>query len=398
MNSLGRFLVAGVVGASVAAAVGLPFAPKARATPTLDTFPGRAAPGDSITVSGSGFGACLDSETMLTSVLLVWDDAQNLRDVRYPGGTFKVPVTVPADAPAGEHSVTLECFDLRLAIPTSGALASAPVQVTKDSGPPSLQLSPSKAAPGQSFTATGTGFEQCTDSAGEVTSVLLMWGDKRQVLGPGTGSGGAFTASLVVPKDVPNGTYLIIVECYDPAAGNATSGPITRKQFVVAVPGSVVTSGPSAASSASLSSRADSASQSTSTPGSSPPSSTSGHGSVSTSQSSGSTQSTAPPVTTSTPPPLNPSAARWQPIAWVGSAIGLLLAAALLVLVGLQSVQPGIRRRGVKWLHRHVQVVARAIDSPRTQVRGGADLTPSSLSLEPSPDQIGTQKIMEVAR
>jgi hypothetical protein len=393
MNSLGRLFAAGVVGASVAA-VALLFAPNALATPTLEASPGRAALGDSITVSGSGFGACLDSETMLTSVLLVWDNAQTLRDVRYPGGTFKLPVTVPADAPAGEHSIALECFELRLAMPTSEALASAPVQVTKDSGPPTLRLSPRKAAPGQSFTATGTGFEQCMDSAREVTSVLLLWGDKRQALGTGTGSGGAFTAWPVVPNDMLDGKYIIVVECSDPVTGNAISGPITRKTFVVAVLRSGATGSPSSATSTPQSSQPSSA------PRSSPPSSTPGYGSGSPSQTSRSTQSTLPPVTSSTPqspPPLDPSAARWQPIAWVGGAIGLLLAAALLLLVGLQSVRPAIRRRGVKWLHRHVRVVARSLDGPRTQVQGGADLTPSSLSLEPSPDQIGNQKITEVA-
>ena len=173
----------------------------------------------------------------------VWDDLQELLIYSYSvsPGNFKTQVNVPADAPAGEHSVGVGCFDPdpRRATPTFGVLASAPVQVTTTSSPatptPSLQLAPSTAGPGQTVTATGTGFGQCTDASGEVTSILLLLWDNRQTLGPATGSAGDFTASVVVPNDAVDGTYSVVAECYDPAARKATSGPIARQTLVIAV-------------------------------------------------------------------------------------------------------------------------------------------------------------------
>ena len=69
-----------------------------------------------------------------------------------------------------------------------------------------------------------------------------------------------------------------------------------------------------------------------------------------------------PPVTSSiplsppSPPRLKPAGAGWQPIAWVGGAVGLLLAVALLVLVGLQSRHAGQPRRTARLAHQRARV------------------------------------------
>jgi hypothetical protein len=399
MTPKGRLFAGGFVGAVVVAAV-IVLAEPALATPTLLASPSRAAAGDKITVSGGGFGSCLDSETMLTPVQLVWDGNQNLQSVPYSGESFQAQVTVPADAAVGEHSVGIECYDFRLKIVSSEVLASAPVQVIAASGPPMLQLAPSKAGPGQPLTATGSGFGQCADASG-IASVLLLW-DNRQPLGTASGSGGTFTAVVDVPKDAVEGTNIVVAECYDPASGDATSGPIARQTFVVAEPVADPTTSISASGSTSRSATT-SASASTSASGS-VASNSSTQGSTSASLTPLPRPSTVAPVTssiphsTSTAPRLKTSAAAWQPMAWLGGALALLLAVALLVLQGLQSRRHGTHRRGVSWVHHHVRAVARPLDRPSTQIRGGTGVTPSSLSLEPRPDQVGKQKIREVAR
>jgi hypothetical protein len=360
MTSLGRFFTAGFVSAAVAATVVLLSEPTAMATPTLQASPDHAAPGDSITVSGGGVGSCLNTENMVISVRFVWDNVKELLtysyDANISNGSFQTQVTVPADASAGEHSVGLECSTA-----TFGVLGSATVQVipptstpTTPTPTPTLQLSPGSAGPGQTVTATGTGFGQCTDAAGEVTSVLLLLWDNRQSLGPVTGSGGEFTASVVVPKDAVDGTYTVVAECYDPAASNATSGPIARQTLTIAVAAATTKQ-------SSPSSTTESSSPSSSA-GSSSRSSTATQGSGSSAQTSGPAQSTVPPATSSiplsrpSPPRLKPAAAGWQPIARVGGAVGILLAVALLVLLGVQSRHAGRPRRTGRLVHEHARV------------------------------------------
>jgi hypothetical protein len=408
MTSPRRLFTAGLVGAVVAAALAFLSEPSALAfwlppTPTLYVSPDQAAPGDTITVAASGFDVCLDKKHVAYSVRFLWDNTHQLdvASLAYdpndptPTLTASATVQVPADAPAGDHLVGLACYDQ--GIPPKVLLApSVPVQV---SGPPTLQLSPARAGPGRTFTVTGTGFGQCFYAPGQVTSVLLLVGDNRQPLGPATGSGGAFTGTEVVPKDAVDGTYTVVAECYDPRAGNARSGPIARQPLVVAVPASSATASPSPSPSSSSASSSPSSSSATSSRNS--PSS---HASGSSSQTPGSTHPTVPPVTSSIPlgpsPPagLKPSAAGWQPIAWVGGTIALPLVLVFLLLVGLQSLHPLRRWRGVHWVKHHVRVVARSLDSPSTKVRGASGMTPSSLSLDPRPDHVGNQTIREVAR
>src|SRR6266487_5936049 len=78
--------------------------------PTLQLSKNQAAPGETITVAGDGYTQCIKPDTQETWVRLLGDGNQ-IADVTGSGGSFSTQVTVPADAPAGDHTVSAECFD-----------------------------------------------------------------------------------------------------------------------------------------------------------------------------------------------------------------------------------------------------------------------------------------------
>ncbi len=95
-------------------------------------------------------------------------DGNQIADVTGSGGSFSTQVTVPADAPAGDHTVSAECFDASSGETTSGVLASSDLVVTAAVGgsPPAQSGGsnsvpgggsvPGDSSPGQSSTGNGS--------------------------------------------------------------------------------------------------------------------------------------------------------------------------------------------------------------------------------------------------
>src|SRR6266536_159804 len=166
--------------------------------PTLQLSKNQAAPDETITVAGDGYTQCTKPDTQETWVRLLGDGNQ-IADVTGSGGSFSTQVTVPADAPAGDHTVSAECFDASSGGTTSGVLASSDLVVTAAVGgsPPaqsggSVQGGgsvpgdssgegggsvPGDSSPGQSSTGNGSPIALVSGVGGGliVAILLLLW-------------------------------------------------------------------------------------------------------------------------------------------------------------------------------------------------------------------------------
>jgi hypothetical protein len=134
--------------------------------PILQLSPSQAAPGDRITVTGSGFPRCTTYVTWVLS-----------RDRPYPsgiakgsGGSFSASITVPASEPAGTFTVDAACYS------PSGRvipLASTPLRVSRQinsssgpsGGPPGQASGNNGALPGLGAAAGGAA----------LAFLLLLW-------------------------------------------------------------------------------------------------------------------------------------------------------------------------------------------------------------------------------
>src|SRR6266487_1461182 len=156
--------------------------------PTLQLSKNQAAPGETITVAGDGYTQCTKPDTQETWVRLLGDGNQ-IADVTGSGGSFSTQVTVPADAPAGDHTVSAECFDASSGETTSGVLASSDLVVTAAVGgsPPAQSGGsnsvpgggsvPGDSSPGQSSTGNGSPIALVSGVGGGliVAILLLLW-------------------------------------------------------------------------------------------------------------------------------------------------------------------------------------------------------------------------------
>ena len=313
--------------------------------PTLTADPTSAYPGDSINISGSSFSQC-EKHAIGPNVEVYWDGSDWAQGTVFRAG-FSVDVAVPSDSTAGSHQVTAACYDPQAGTVSSPLPASADVQVLSR---PALQLSRSEAAAGDGVTVVGTGFGQCAGK-GLGDSAQLLW-DATPLGGPvGLDGNGAFSVGVTIPAAATAGSgHTVAAECYDPAAGSATSGVLARALFSVTAP----------------------------------------------------TSPTSPTSTTSSPTvipghPSTPSGGQWSPVA-LTAGLGGGLALVVVLLAGLLGMHARARPRNSSWVRQHLRTVGRPLDAAPTNVRihsrPGAE--PVSIGLEPHPDQLGNQQVREI--
>ncbi len=208
-----------------------------------------------------------------------------------------------------------------------------------DASSPTLQLSQSQAAPGDTISVTGDGYAQCTDPESQDTSVRLL-GDGNQIADV-TGSGGSFSTQVTVPPNEPAGDHTVAAECFDASSGETTSGILASSDLVVTEPGGG---------------------------GGSPPAQGNGSGH------------------------------NGAPIALV-SGVGGGLIVTILLLLWARVSHAGKRQRGVRWVNEHLRAVPESSPGPPSAaIRPRPGAKSVSLGVEPHADHLGSQKIKEVAR
>lgn len=176
--------------------------------PALVVSPASAAPGASVSIIGVGY---VPGE--LVTVTLD-GTAVSAAVIAGPDGTFVVTVTVPADAAAGDYTVTGSA--------PSGT-ASAPL-VVEDAAPvydPSIVVAPDEVAAGGTITVTGSGF-----APGETVLVEVGTASASVVAGPD----GRFSLELELPGGIEPGTYPV-------TATGAVSGTASATVTVAPEPG-----------------------------------------------------------------------------------------------------------------------------------------------------------------
>ena len=350
-----------------------------RTGPTLTADPTSAYPGVQIKVYGANFGLCEEPGSGATNVMVFWDGSDPTKWTGLGGG-FSGDVAVPSDASAGFHQVTAACYDPQAGTVTSDTLASTEVQVLQQ---PALQLSSSEAASGADVTVAGTGFGQCAGK-GLGDSVQLLW-DTSTLGGPvGLDGNGAFSVDVTIPAAATAGSeHTVAAECYDPAAGSATSGVLARSLFGVTSPTSPTS--PASTSPTSPTSPASTSPTSPTSPASTSP-----------------TSPTSPASTTSSPTviagqPSTPSGGRWSPAA-LTAGLGGSLAVVVVLLAGLLAMHARARPRNSSWVHQHLRTMAQPLDaSPaNTRIHSRPGAAPLSIGLEPHPDRLGNQQVKEI--
>jgi len=333
-------------------------------TPTLTAIPTSAYPGDQIKINGTAFWPCEDTSDT-TNVMVFWDEGDPTTWTGLGGG-FSGDLAIPSDASAGFHQVTAACYDPQARTVTSHTLASAEVQVLQQ---PALQLSSSEGAAGDGVTVAGTGFGQCAGK-GLGDSVQLLWDASTLGGAVGLDGNGAFSVDVTVPAAATAGSgHTVAAECYDPAAGSATSGVLARALFSVTSPTSP-----------------------TSPASTSPTSPTS----------PASTSPTSPTSTTSSPTviagqPSTPSGGRWSPVA-LTVGLGGSLAVVVVLLAGLLAMHARARPRNSSWVHQHLRTVAQPLDAApaNSRIHSRPGTAPLSIGLEPHPDRPGNQQVKEI--
>jgi hypothetical protein len=134
-----------VSGGLVALSAALALAPGA-ASPALGAAPSSVRPGGTLTLDGSGFGAC-KSQTVVLSV-----DGTGVQPATadVSNGGFHELITIPAISPTGSFTAIAQCSP-----GPSGGHASTSVDVV------TLSISSSSGIPGTTITARGNGWLQC---------------------------------------------------------------------------------------------------------------------------------------------------------------------------------------------------------------------------------------------
>src|SRR5215469_17454076 len=133
-------------------------------SPALQLSPSQAAPGERITVTGSGFPPC----TSYVTWVLSGDRPYPSGIAKGSGGSFSASITVPASEPAGTFNVDAACYS------PSGRvrpLASTPLRVSgqinswPSGGPPGQASGNDGALPGLGAAAGGVA----------LAFLLLLW-------------------------------------------------------------------------------------------------------------------------------------------------------------------------------------------------------------------------------
>jgi hypothetical protein len=353
----------------------------AMGSPTLTASSTTVHAGDLITFSGSGFDACTDPATSVTSVRLVWS-GQYPVNVTSSDGSFSQGTTVP-DASPGTYRVSAECYDPSSGEPTSHYLATIDVQIAPlPPQVPALQLSSSQSAPGQVITVTGDGFGQCVNGSSGIW-VQLLWDSVPLGQALQADDTGNFSSDVSVPADASVGTHAVGAGCYDPVEGSRAS--LAGSQLTVTA------ASPSTSPSQTLSpSTSPSATASQGTGTSQGPGNSQSPGGVQ-GTSGGSSRPQGPPSSLGPGSSQNASH-RWVPVALIGGSGGGLLVAALLAF-GLYSMHAAKRQRGAAWAHEHLRAAAGTPGPPSATVLRHPGAMSMSLGLQPHADQLGNQEL-----
>ncbi|TPW71557.1 GH92 family glycosyl hydrolase [Schumannella sp. 10F1B-5-1] len=167
-------------------------------TPSIQVPREGAHPGDTVTITGSGFAAGEKVKVTLSSDPAVVVDA-----IANGSGAISAPVTVPAAADAGSYPV--RAIGAVSAVPADGILAVTAKPTTPPEGSCTVSISVEIARPGDTFQVTISGF-----LAGERVRIILH--SDPIVLAEAQANGdGVLTTSVSLPSDVPLGDHTIEV-------------------------------------------------------------------------------------------------------------------------------------------------------------------------------------------
>lgn len=186
-------------------------------TPTISVNRAGGAPGNPVTVSGSGFGS---SES---GIAVVYDGVPVAQAISAnPQGAWSTTFAIP-DSPFGSHTI-------RASGPGSASLATPDVNVTVV---PTISLSKTSGPPGSSLTVTGAGF------IANESGITLTYDGTTVASGIRANAQGGWTATLTIPNS-PSGTHSI------QALGSGGPTDVTSVVIFTATPGLSLspTSGP----------------------------------------------------------------------------------------------------------------------------------------------------------
>ncbi|MFB9071572.1 choice-of-anchor G family protein [Citricoccus parietis] len=165
----------------------------------LSVSPGTVAPGEDVTVDGSGYPPNAEVEVQLldpegnpvpgTESAVTTDE----------NGDFETTITVPEGTEPGDYDVVAEAGDVTETAPLE-------VQDAAEAGPAELSVSPGTVAPGEDVTVDGSGYPPNAE-----VEVQLLDPEGNPV--PGTESAvttdenGDFTTTITVPEGTEPGDY-----------------------------------------------------------------------------------------------------------------------------------------------------------------------------------------------
>ena len=205
---------------------------------TLTLSPSSAAPGDAITVSGTGMTVDTHESTITAKVTISSEEVVLSGTLEFPvgaDGTFSGVVNVPATAVAG--TVTFKATDNAAALNENAeSNRTATATLTVPSG--SVSVNPAAATTGQTVTVSGSSFPP-----NRTASVLTIDGANAIPAGGiTTGADGSFSVEVQVPAMNIGGSLL-------PGAKivRVTVGQITASTTGFAVPNPAITIEPSSA-------------------------------------------------------------------------------------------------------------------------------------------------------
>ena len=221
----------GIVGKSTSA--GFSRTPRAL---TLD--PASAAPGDAVTVSGTGMTVDTNEVTTTAEVTISSSRVALTGTFKFPvatDGTFSGTINIPTSEVAG--TVTLTATDNAEALNANAtANRTATATLTVPSG--AVTVSPASATTGQTVTVTGTGFPP-----NRTASALTIDGaDAIPTGGITTAADGTFSAEIEVPARTVGGSLLPGVKIV-----SVTVGAINGTTTGFTVPQPTITLEPSSA-------------------------------------------------------------------------------------------------------------------------------------------------------
>ncbi|MDQ2742233.1 MAG: hypothetical protein M3Z66_08030 [Chloroflexota bacterium] len=204
--------------------------------PAITVSPTSAAPGGTVTVTGSGL---TPSTTYLLRLTYTTNAnvTQNFDQSVTTGstGSFSAPLTVPTNAANGTYTIHLytgnstspgtDLVDVTLTVSATTAITVSPQTVT--------------AGTTTTITVSGTGFGPSETVTSSYTAALTGGGTQQETVSVTTNAAGAFTATLNVPTNLVPGSYTIS------AAGNP-SGKTAQTSFT-ASPTPAITLNPTTA-------------------------------------------------------------------------------------------------------------------------------------------------------